>query len=48
MEQELRLTKEAAEAANEAKSAFMANISHEIRTPMTGITGWQGYSMIPS
>ena len=42
LEQELRLTKEAAEAANEAKSAFMANISHEIRTPMTGITGMAG------
>ncbi len=36
------MTKEAAEAANEAKSAFMANISHEIRTPMTGITGMAG------
>ena len=42
LEQELRLTKEAAEAANEAKSVFMANISHEIRTPMTGITGMAG------
>ena len=42
VEQELKLTKEAAEAANEAKSAFLANISHEIRTPMTGITGMAG------
>ena len=42
MEQELKLTKEAAEAANEAKSPFLANISHEIRTPMTGITGMAG------
>ena len=29
----------AAEHANTAKSAFLANISHEIRTPMNGILG---------
>lgn len=29
----------AAEHANHAKSAFLANISHEIRTPMNGILG---------
>ncbi|MEM9616940.1 MAG: ATP-binding protein [Pseudomonadota bacterium] len=29
----------AAEHANNAKSAFLANISHEIRTPMNGILG---------
>ena len=28
-----------AEAANEAKSSFVANISHEIRTPMNGVLG---------
>ncbi len=28
-----------AEAANEAKSAFLAHMSHEIRTPMNGILG---------
>jgi signal transduction histidine kinase/CheY-like chemotaxis protein len=28
-----------AEAANEAKSRFLANVSHEIRTPLNGILG---------
>ncbi|MDX9944292.1 MAG: ATP-binding protein [Azonexus sp.] len=35
----LAVAKQAAEAASEAKSRFLANTSHELRTPLTAILG---------
>ena len=40
--EQMKKARAAAEAANQAKSAFLATMSHEIRTPMNAIIGMTG------
>ena len=42
---ELELSRNAAEAANESKTLFIANVSHELRTPLNGIIGMCAIAM---
>jgi len=37
---DIQTAKELTDAANKAKSSFLANVSHELRTPLTSVLGF--------
>lgn len=47
MEEELHIAKEQADASNQAKTEFLANMRHDIRTPLSGIVGFSELSTEP-
>ncbi len=47
MAEQLKVSKEIAEAATRAKSVFLANMSHEIRTPVAAMVGFADLMLDP-